>query len=557
MRLRISIMGLALAMVLASTAATFGDVTPKFKKVFLTINMEQQSTWVRNFNPFSPDARMQAANGCIYEPLYIYNKATSKNVPWLATDASWNATYDVLTVKLRDGVKWSDGQPFTAKDVIFTFDLIKKNPTLTNNLGSIFTDILTGYKATDDMTVEFTFKKVYTPAYYLITGQLIVPEHIWKDVKDPAAWTNPNPVATGPCTEVTKFLDQIYVIEKNPNYWQPGKPYFQGIRFPSYPGNDQSNMGLAAGDLDWASNFLPDGDHTYVAKNPKYFHYYIVGGDPVALLLNTTLKPFDNAEVRKAISMGIDRQKICKIAEYNYIGPLNATGLTPSYGTWSDPEAVKAGTWTNYDVAAANAALDKLGFKKGGDGIRVANGKPMTFKLMAVNGWTDWISAAQIISQNLKDIGVAANLETPEQDSWQENLNKGSYEMALAGITGGATPYNFYRAVLSKLTYQPIGTSATENWARYISPAGDKALDLFSGTADPVKQHDAVAQLQKVFLEEAPVLPLFPGPDWYEYSTARFNGFPTKANPYAPGPCYNTPLTSMNMLLVLTTLFPN
>ena len=78
MRLRVSVMGLALAMALASTAATFGADTPKYKNVFLTVNMEQQSTWVRNFNPFSPDARFQAANGCIYESPFIYNKAISK-----------------------------------------------------------------------------------------------------------------------------------------------------------------------------------------------------------------------------------------------------------------------------------------------------------------------------------------------------------------------------------------------------------------------------------------------------------------------------------------------
>jgi peptide/nickel transport system substrate-binding protein len=524
---------------------------------FLTINAEQQSTWVRNFNPFSPDARLQAAQGTIYEPMMVFNKATGELVPWLATEYDWNADNTTLTFKIRQNVQWSDGQAFTAKDVIYTFDLLKSNQALLNNIGSILTDDIDGWSAPDDFTVVFHFKVVHTPALYLLANQLIVPQHIWKDVKDPVTFTNENPVGTGPFTEVTKFEDQIYTIEKNPHYWQPGKPYFQGLRFPAYPGNDQANLALANGELDWAGNFVPDIDKTFVSKNPQDYHYYFLGGDGVLLYLNPAVKPFDNANVRKAISMGIDRKMVVNVAEFNYIPPLDATGLSEEFKNWKNPAAVAAGTWTNYDVQTANNMLDQAGLKKGPDGIRIGpDGKPMKYSLLSPNGWTDWNSACQIIAQNMKDLGIEITLDTPEQNSWQEEVFQGKFQWSLGWSSGGATPYEFYRGQMSKLTILPIGTDANENWNRFDDPAADTLIDQFGQTSDPAAQKDIVNQLQTIFVNDAPALPLFPGPDWYEYTTTRFTGFPTKDNPYAPGPPWNTPVFAPNSLLVLTTIKP-
>ncbi len=524
---------------------------------FLTVNLEQQATWVRNFNPFSPDARLQAAQGCIYEPLVIFNKATGALVPWLATEYNWNSDNTLLTFKLHQNVQWSDGQPFTAADVIYTFDLLKSNPALLNNIGSILTDNIESWSAPDDFTVVFKFKVVHTPALYLLANQLIVPHHIWKDVKDPVTFTNENPVGTGPFTEITKFEDQIYVIEKNPHYWQPGIPYFQGMRFPAYPGNDQANLALANGELDWAGNFVPDIEKTFVAKNPQDFHYYFVGGDGVLLYINPKIKPFDNPDVRKAISMGIDRKMVVDVAEYNYIPPLDATGLSDEYKNWKNPDAVTAGTWTNYDVQTANAMLDKAGLKKGSDGIRIGpNGKPMKYSLLSPNGWTDWNSASQIISQNMKDLGIEITLDTPEQNTWQEQVFQGKFQWTIGWASGGATPYEYYRGQMSKLTVLPIGENANENWNRFVDPQADTLLAQFGQTADPAVQKDLMNQLQMIFVNDAPALPLFPGPDWYEFVTTRFTGFPTKENPYAPGPPWNTPVFAPNGLLVLTSIKP-
>ncbi len=535
---------------------TEAPVAATAQPVYMTINVEQVSTWMRNFNPFSPDVRYPAQTG-MYEPLMNYNKATGELVPWLATEYAWNTDNTLLTFKIREGVKWSDGQPFTANDVAFTFDLLKKFPALATASTTILNDFVDTITAPDDFTIEIKFKKVYTLALFDLANQYIVPEHIWKDIADPVTFTNDNPVATGPFTEVTRFEDQIYVVEKNPYYWQEGKPYFQGLRYPAYPGNDQANLALVNGELDWAGNFVPDIEKTYVAKDPQNFHYYFTGGDVIMLYLNPAVKPFDNPEVRKAVSMGIDRKMVVNVAMYDYVPPSDATGLSEQYQSWKNPKALDAAAWANYDVAAANEILDKAGLKKGSDGFRLdQDGKPMKYSLIAVAGWTDWVSACQIIAQNMKDLGIDVSVETPEFNAWMDQLGKGQHEWAIGWSTGGPTPYNFYRGLLSSQTMLPVGEAADENWNRFVDEEADKLMEEFVNTSDAAKQKTIMDQIQMIFVNDAPALPLFPGPDWYEYNTTRFIDWPTLDNPYAPGPPYNAPYNSLSPLFLLTTVKP-
>jgi peptide/nickel transport system substrate-binding protein len=523
--------------------------------VYLTVNYEQVSTWVRNFNPFSASALGSTATA-IYEPMMIYDKSTGELVPWLATGYKWSSDNLTLTFTIRSNVKWSDGQPFTAQDVVYSYDLLKNNEALTGTASSILSEYIDSYSAPDDNTVEFKFKSVYTPALYDIANQIIVPQHIWKDIADPLTWTNDNPVATGPFTQVTKFESQIYVLEKNPNYWQEGKPAFQGIRYPAYADNDAANLALVNGDLDWTGNFVPGIETTFVAKDPTNNHYYFVGGDGISLMINSTLKAFEDPNIRKAISMGIDRAMIVKVAMFNYIPVADATGLGDTYKVWKDQAAIDAGTWMVYDPAKANAALDAAGYTRGSDGTRVdKDGNPMKYNLIVPSGWTDWISACQIISQNMTELGISINLTTPEETAWTDSVTKGDFEWALGWGSGGPTPYNFYRGQMSKLTAQPVGESANENWTRFVSPEADVLLDQFAKTSDLTEQKSIMAQIEMLFVDLAPVLPLFPGPDWYEYSTLRFTGWPSQDNNYAPGvPYAYSPYNAT--LIVLTTITP-
>jgi peptide/nickel transport system substrate-binding protein len=545
----------SLLLVCSMLITSCGAKTSGSTGAYLTVNFEQVTTWVRNFNPFSASP-LGATLTAVYEPMMIYNKSTGELVPWLATGYSWNSDNTLLTFNIRDNVKWSDGKSFTSQDIVYTFDLLKNNGALTGTAVNVLSEFIDIVSAPDEHTVEFKFNQVYTLALYDLANQIIVPEHIWKDVSDPLTWTNDNPVATGPFTQVAKFDSQIYIMEKNPYYWQPGKPAFKGIRYPAFADNDAANLALANGELDWTGNFVPDIEKTFVAKDPANNHYYFVGGGGISLMINPTLKPFDNSDVRKAVSMGIDRKMIIQTAMFNYIPVADATGLGATQSVWKDPAAVAAGTWVNYDVARANEMLDAAGLVKGEDGTRLdLDGNPMKYELIVPSGWTDWISACQIITQNMKDLGIEINLTTPEENTWTDTVTKGQHQWTLGWGSDGPTPYNFYRGELSSLTVQPVGESAGENWDRFVDSQADDLLNQFATTSDLAQQKKIMNQIEMTFVNDAPELPLFPGPDWYEYSTKRFTGFPNADNPYAPGvPYAGSPYETP--LIVLTTITP-
>ncbi len=102
----------------------------------------------------------------------------------------------------------------------------------------------------------------------------------------------------------------------------------------------------------------------------------------------------------------------------------------------------------------------------------------------------------------------------------------------------------------------PVGESADENWNRYVDPEADKLMNEFIKTSDPAQQKQIMDQIQTLFVNDVPALPLFPGPDWYEYNTTRFTDWPTKDNPYVPGPPWNTPNGYISPLFILTTVKP-
>ena len=140
--------------------------------------------------------------GGIYEPLYIYNPISTEWVPWLATNYEWKNDNRKLLFSVRTGVKWSDGREFSAYDVAYTLNLWKQFPALdTRNAW----DYLQNVVAISDTLVEVDFKRVYVPGFEAIAGAYIVPKHIWSKLDDPLKFDNPDPVGTGPYTEVLRF----------------------------------------------------------------------------------------------------------------------------------------------------------------------------------------------------------------------------------------------------------------------------------------------------------------------------------------------------------------
>ena len=525
---------LALFAVLAAGAPALpAQGPPSGQPPALTVTQGPRGgTWKRTFNPFLNDAdtRFPAAAG-VYEPLLIHNRATGANTPWLATGFQWLADNSRLRFAIRRGVVWSDGTPFSARDVVFTFELMKRVPAL--DLNGVWS-FLGGVAAPDPQTVEFAFRRPYTPGLILIGHQAIVPEHRWKAVAQPATFDDPEPVGTGPFTEVVRFEPTVYELGRNPRYWQPGKPAASRLRIPLYRSNDEIVRALNANELDWASLFLSGIEQAWVAKAPAHHQYWYPDfGPTVLLVLNTRSPPFDDRNVRKAISMALDRPRVMIEALGGYAPPADETGLAESQKRWKDAALAAGAGWTKRDVAKANRLLDAAGLARGPDGVRLRGGQPLRYDLHVVQGWSDWAAAARIMRENLAEVGVAASVKALAYGDWVEALRRGRFDLGMWFGTRGPTPYQFYRGQLDGALVRPVGEEASDNYHRFASAEAEALLRRFEVSSDPEELLGLNRQLQKLYVDEAPSLPLFASPLWGVFNLSRFTGFPNRFNPYA------------------------
>ena len=424
---------LALMMVLS-----FGVIYAQDVPMGGTVVVEQagRGAWVSNFNPFLASAISDGTRQIIYDPLIVWDPLDGGQPTWwLATDYQYADDAKSITFTLRDGVKWSDGEPFTADDVIFTMDLTLANAALDRYTLGTFVDSV---EKIDDLTVRFNLTDVYSLAHIQIGKLRTVPEHIWKDVADPVTFTNDNPVGTGPFTEVTDFTSENYKVCRNPYFFMEGQPYVDCLAYPAFTGNDPSNLAIINGDIDWGGNFIPDIDTTFVAVDPEHNHRWFVGVNPWGFYVNATKAPFDDVKFRQALAQATDYGTIATTAENGYIEtpPQVAAGIWPQFQDLV-PQAVldkidEMGLGT-FDIDRANATLEEAGYLDAdGDGWRdMPDGSPIAFTVQIVNGWTDVVTAAQIMSQGFQDAGLNASVVTPDQATFQNNLQTANFDTSL------------------------------------------------------------------------------------------------------------------------------
>ncbi len=514
---------------------------------------EQTAAFVRNFNPLLEAGAVRwPTRRAMYEPMLVHNPLTGEYVPWLATGYTWSDGHTRLRFPLRAGVSWSDGAPFSARDVTFTFDLLRRFPAL--DARGLWEQVQSVAAEGDD-TVIVTLKKAHVPSLEPIAQQAIVPAHVWRDVADPVSFANENPVATGPFTEITFFSPQVYEVGRNPRAWHPGGGGLRGLRFRAYASNEQAILALLHDELDWAGSFIPAIRRVYQGRDPQNHHFWFPLLDStVFLYANNTRPPLDDARVRKALSLAIDREQITRIAMHGYTRPADATGLSDAYARYRDPAAVAAGDWVAHDPARAAALLDQAGVARGPDGRRRArNGQVLSLTLQVQAGFSDWIAAAQIAARGLRGLGIEVALRTYEESAWFEKLQIGDFDLSMAWSDLVTTPYGFYRSLMSTETVRPLGEAAAANWHRFGLPEADRLLAGLEDTTDPALERRLSARLQALFVEHAPAIPLFPGTLWGEFNTRRAVGFPDQDAPYAPlAPYIDGPQT----LLVLTRLRP-
>ncbi|MDF1489365.1 ABC transporter substrate-binding protein [Tessaracoccus caeni] len=547
---------LALAATLALTACggngegdnKGGDTPPASSGLdgsqLLTIPREDTGTFDRNFNPFSnPDFPM--TNQAIYESMFIFNPANGEVVPWLATE--WESKEDGTgaTFTLREGVKWSDGEPLVADDVVLSFDLQKKLRG-----GYEWLETVT---AVDEKTVQFDFNQPFTPGLMDIGQQIIAPAHIWSKFEDPNKETNADPVGTGPYTQITNFAAQSFDLGKNPNYWQPEKQKIEGIRVLAFAGNDGANLAAANGDVDWAPQFIPNIQQAFVDKDPDHrFYWFPQTGSMIQWMFNTTKAPFDDVRVRKALSMAVDRDQVTAIGMQGYTSPADCTGLSGLYDSWRDATLAGSCDWTKRDLEAAGKLLDEAGITLGADGKRVLpDGSPFAFEYSVGSGSSDWVSVGNVISQNLAELGVTVTVGARDWAEIVAGYENGTFDSGIVWSAGAPTPWQYYRGVMSTETVKAVNEQTFDNYHRYGSEKADALLKEFAASPAEADQKRVMNELQALFNEEAPVAPLFTGPEWGAANTTRFTGWPNAENPYA-----TLSTRSRTTVLVLTGLEP-
>lgn len=547
---RIAAAGLAMgALVLTGCSANAGNsgsakADASAQSALLTIPREDMGTFVRNFNPFAPTVAPMTQQA-IYESLLVYNPAKGETTPWLASE--WKAAEDGKSIifTLRDGVKWSDGQPLVPADVVTTFALQKK--------------IKGGYDYLDTVTAEgtnqvkFSFKTAWSPALFDLGQLSILPDHVWSKIADPEKDANEKPVGTGPYTEVDTFQAQSFVLKKNPNYWQPEKQKIAGIKMLAFAGNDGANLAAANGDVDWAPQYMPNIEKTFISKDPDHRKYWFPPtGSMINWQLNTTKAPFNDTDVRKALSMAVDREQVTKIGMSGYTQPADCTGLSGNYETWKNKDVQDDCDWTKLNVDEANKLLDKAGYPKGADGKRtLKDGKPFEFKISVGAASSDWLSVANVIAQNLAEVGVTAKVDSPDWAAVVAGYETGDFDSGIVWSANDPSPYKYFAGMMGTATVKPVGEKTFENYHRFGDAKADALLTEFAAATDQDKQHEIADKLQEEYSAVAPAIPLFAGPEWGAYNNTRFTGWPTEENPYA-----TLSVRAPTTVLVLTSLEP-
>ena len=523
-----------LAVLLAACGGNNGTVAHKrpAHPNSLTMLANEQDAYTQNFNPYSPGV-ISGTQGLIYETLLYVNRLDGSVKPWLASSYELASDAQSITFTLRQGVTWSDGQPFTSRDVAFTLNLITKNSSIDlTGISSVIKDVSTP----DDSTVKVTLNRPFNPIVWILGGQVfILPMHIWSGVKgDPSQYADPNPVGTGPYI-VKSFTPQLVDLVKNPKFWQPGKPQVDEVKIPAYSSNDSAQLALQKGEIDWTNLFIPNLDRTYVALDKEHNHYWFPSSDDVMLYLNLTKTPFNDMQVRKAISLALNRQTISKLGEAGYEPPANPTGLVgEAIKTYIAPQY--ASMQFTQNIAQADQTLKRDGWTKGADGFYAKNGKQLAFSIIVVSGYTDYVADCQVMAKDLQAAGINASVNAMSNDAFTNALQNGQYDAGILWTNPGPTPYYIYDGLLRSTNSAPIGQSAPSNYERWMDPTTDKLLDQYASSTDPQVQRQALEGLQQIMVEQLPSIPLTAEPYWYEYSTAKFVGWPDAQYPYAaPG----------------------
>lgn len=501
-------------------------------------------TLIENFNPYLTASGRLGGALLIYEPLLVQSSINGSFTPFLATGFHFR---DPRTAEfsIRTGVTWSDGKPFSAADVVFTYRLLKKYPALDTN--GIWAQVKS-ISSTGD-TVRFTFKAPNVPYIGTLSSVPIVPQHIWKDLKDPTKYTDTKPVGTGPF-ELRHFAPTQYVLIKNPKYWQANKIAPDKVVYPATSSNNSTTqLDIVSGKFDWAYSFLPQVQQTYVQRDPATNLYWFPPGGTICLYLNLTKAPYTDVNFRRGLSDALKRSTIADKAVNGYLTAASQSGLIlPNLKKWLDPSLPKQG-YVTQDVPKAVKEFTAAGYTMRGGKLVAKNGKQFTMTITAPSGYSDWVAAAKEVTNQLQAVGIKVTLDLPEPTQYTQATQAGTFDTAFGGFGGTGVPYLDFNNTLNAEYATPINKPTAQNFERYKNPTVQKQLAALAASTSFDDQKKHVVALQRIMIDQVPIVMLYYGGSWGLFSTRNFTGWPSAKDPYTLPTSYNNAA-----LLVLTHL---
>jgi peptide/nickel transport system substrate-binding protein len=485
----------------------------------------------------------------IYETLFLINQLDGKMEPLLGTKYSW--TDDMtLRIELNKDAKWSDGKPFTSDDVVYTYQLGKKYEISWSSVWTYMEDVT----ADGANAVQIKLSKTNPNKLTVLDSiELIpmLPKHVWEEIEKKdnndlptiRKEVNADPVGTGPY-KMYFYNDQKITVTRDDNYW--GKSLFGKLPAPKfithviYKDNAAGDLAFKSGQVDVSQQFIPQVWNMWKGGAPiktylKDAPYYLPGSMP-SIFFNLSKKGLDNADVRRAIAMSIDYKKVSDLAMSGYSAAMqpSLTLNSDAESKYVDQNAIKSLQWTT-DVAGANALLDKIGAKKGSDGIRVLNGTRLgPWDVECPYGWSDWNASLEIMAQSAKAIGVEIRTKFPEAPVWTNDLQTGKFDIIMNTPAGGVSPsqpWNRARTIMYSKGVAPLGEMAFWNWGRYKNDKADAIIDKIPTISDEAQLKSLYTDLTQIWLTDIPSIPLMYRP-WvfHTVNESVWKGFPLQGD---------------------------
>jgi peptide/nickel transport system substrate-binding protein len=519
-------------------------------------------TFTNNFNPADSQSTstQMATNGLSYEPLIQYDSLKPTVwYPWIATKEVFNSTGQSVTFTINPKAVWSNGVKLTAQDVANEFNALNTNGGL--NVFGVPTLAAPATHTASTVTLTYT-----TPQFSnkeALGGVLIFP--VTGDPGIPAnsiinsgtqQLVNTDVVGSGPYLP-TGYSGQQLSYTLSPHWNLTKKPYVTGVNIPYYASNQAATESLAAHQLDWAGNDIPQIQQTFVNADPKHNHFYYPAGSTVTLWFNTSHSAPDgqrdclaDPNFRYAISMAVDRSQLASIGETGFEQPAtSSSGMTPSQlafqGKYKNNLPLKG--WTVKQVTkfliSKGYTLDSSSYwqvtsaaaqKASG----LSQGTECTFSIQDPTGYSDYAEDEQLISASLQGVHINVNTIGVTTGQWNANIFTHQFDAIIHWGAGGSNPYSQFQNWLA----DPGITGGSTNYGEYANPIAQQYLVAMAATQPGTPAFQAQAnKLSAIMTKDVPVAPILYGADWDVYSTARFTGWVTPSNQYAyPGPGGNS-----------------